>query len=104
MEQVNERSTAYLTVTFKDKAGAAQQPTAASYRIDDVATGTEIRADTPLTPGTSVEITLTTADNAILSPRLEVEKHVVTVTGTYGENDAVRAQYVYEVVNLQAVT
>ena len=104
MEQVNERSTAYLTVTFKDKAGAAQQPTAASYRIDDVATGTEIRADTSLTPGTSVEITLTTADNAILSPRLEVEKHVVTVTGTYGENDAVRAQYVYEVVNLQAVT
>ena len=27
MEQVNERSTAYLTVTFKDKTGAAQQPT-----------------------------------------------------------------------------
>ena len=102
MEQVNERSTAYLTVTFKDKAGAAQQPTAASYRIDDVATGAQIRADTPLTPGTSVEITLTPADNAVVSPRLEVEKHVVTVTGTYGEDDAVRAQYVYEVVNLQA--
>jgi len=102
MEQVNERSTAYLTVTFKDKAGAAQQPTTASYRIDDVATGTQIRADTDLTPGTSVEITLTPVDNAVVSPRLEVEKHVVTVTGTYGEDDAVRAQYVYEVVNLQA--
>ena len=102
MEQVNERSTAYLTVTFKDKTGADQQPTTASYRIDDVATGAQIRDDTDLTPGTSVEITLTTADNAVVSPRLEVEKHVVTVTGTYGEDDAVRAQYVYEVVNLQA--
>ena len=50
MEQVNERSTAYLTVTFKDKDRAAQQPTAASYRIDDVATGTEIR-DTDLDAG-----------------------------------------------------
>lgn len=103
MEQVNERSTAYLAVTFKDKAGAAQQPTTASYRIDDVATGAQIRGDTALTPGTSVEITLTPADNAILSPRLAVEEHVVTVTGTYGENDAVRAQYVYAVLNLQAV-
>lgn len=103
MEQVNERSTAYLTVTFKDKAGAAQQPTAASYRIDDVATGTEIRGDTALTPGTSIEIILTPADNAIVSPRLPVERHVVTVTGTYGASDAVRSQYAYEVVNLQAV-
>lgn len=103
MEQVNEGSSAYLTVTFKDKAGLAQEPTAASYRIDDVATGTEIRDDTDLTPADSIEIALTPADNAIVSPRLPVERHVVTVTGTYGEDDAVRAQYVYEVVNLQAV-
>ncbi len=103
MEQVNERSTAYLTVTFKDKAGAAQQPTAASYRIDDVATGTEIRADTSLTPGTSVEITLTPADNAMVSATRPIEVHALTVTATYGDADAVRGVYLFEVANLMAV-
>lgn len=103
MERVNEQSTAYVTATFRDKTGTAATPTAISYRIDDVATGQEIRDDTAITPAAStVEITLTPADNAVVSPRLEVERHVVTVTGTYGEDDAVRAQYVYEVVNLQA--
>ena len=103
MERVNEQSTAYVTATFRDKTGTAATPTAISYRIDDVATGQEIRDDTAITPAAStVEITLTPVDNAVVSPRLEVEKHVVTITGTYGEDDAVRAQYVYEVVNLQA--
>ena len=104
MEQVNERSTAYLTVTFKDKAGAAQQPTAASYRIDDVATGQEIRDDTAITPAAStVEITLTPADNAMVSATRPIEVHALTVTATYGDADAVRGVYLFEVANLMAV-
>ena len=48
MERVNEKSTAYLAVTFRDKAGTAQAPVTASYRIDDVTTGQQVRDDTDI--------------------------------------------------------
>ena len=32
MERVNEKSTAYLTITFRDKAGAALRPQLLSHR------------------------------------------------------------------------
>lgn len=105
MQQVNERSTAYLSVGFLDKTGAPQQPSSITYRIDDEATRTAIRDVTAVgAPAATIELTLTPADNAILSPSLAVERHVVTVIGIYGADDQVTAQYVYEVVNLQAVT
>ena len=64
------QSTAYVTAAFLDKTGTAATPTAISYRIDDVATGQEIRDDTAITPAAStVEITLTPADNAMVSAR-----------------------------------
>jgi len=104
MECVNEQSTAYLTVSFRDKAGALAAPTSIVYRIDDEQTRAQIRGDTAVQPAATVEITLTPADNALLSPSLAVERHVVTVIGGYGADDQVSAQYVYEVLNLQAVT
>lgn len=104
MNQVNERSTAYLTATFLNKAGQTQQPTSVSYRIDDAMTRTQIRGATSVSPSSTVEITLTPADNAIISPSLATERHVVTVIGVYGESDQVTAQFVYEVVNFQAIS
>lgn len=104
MDRVNERSTAYLSVSFRDKAGALQSPSAITYRVDDEATGAAIRAETPISaPASEVEIVLTPADNAMRAPRLAVERHVVTVIGSYGDDDQVTAQFVYEVINLQAV-
>ncbi len=105
MERVNEQSTAYVTAAFRDKTGAAATPTAISYRIDDVATGQEIRDDTAITPAAStVEITLTPADNAIVSATRPIEVHALTVTATYGDADAVRGVYLFEVANLMAVS
>lgn len=105
MERVNEQSTAYVTVSFRDKAGALATPATISYRIDDVETGQEIRDDTAVTPAaSSVEITLTPADNTLVNLNRQYEQHVVTVAATYGASDAVRAEYAYEVVNLQQVT
>ena len=104
MDRVNERSTAYLSVSFRDRAGALQAPAAISYRVDDEATGAPIRAETLIAaPASEVEIVLTAADNAMVAPRLAVERHVVTVVGSYGDDDQVTAQFVYEVLNLQAV-
>jgi hypothetical protein len=103
MQQVNEGTTAYLQVSFLDKTGALQQPTSITYRIDDAATRTPIRGATSVAPASTVEIVLTPSDNAIVSSFARTERHIVTVTGTYGSDDQVVAQFVYEVVNLQAI-
>lgn len=105
MERVNEKSTAYLSITFRDKAGAAQAPAAAKYRIDDVVTGQPVRAETEIaSPGSTVELTLTVDDNTLKNPIAATEQRRVTVTGEYGAGDAVRAEYIYEVVNLVGVS
>lgn len=99
-DTVNEGSTAYVTATFRDKAGQLAQPTSVSYRIDCVSNGQQIVDDTSATPGTSVEITLSAAHNAILDPKRARELRRVTVTGSYGADDAVVEQYDYWVRNL----
>ena len=102
MDQVNENSTAYLTVAFADKTGAPAVPTSATYRIDDVTNNVPIRGVTALTPAASIEITLVPADNAISGRASEI--HRVTVTAQYGgATDAVNSEYDYQVVNLRYV-
>jgi hypothetical protein len=105
MERVNEKSTAYLSVTFRDKAGAAQAPATATYRIDDVTGGENVRAETEIpSPGSTVELTLSVADNTLKNGAAAAEQRRVTVTANYGADDAVRSEYIYEVVNLAGVT
>jgi hypothetical protein len=103
MESVNEKSTGYLTVVFKDGAGAEAAPSSARYRIDDVETGTELRdwTNLPNPVASSVEVTLTSADNAITNTTGKDETHVVTVEGTYGPEDKVTGEYLYRLVNLR---
>lgn len=103
LEIVNEGSTAYLTVAFTDKNGAAAAPTTVTYRIDCLTNGTEVKDDTSLSPGTSVEITITATENAIISQSNALEKRVVTVIGSYGTGDAVKNEYQYWVKNLSKV-
>lgn len=103
-ETVNEESSAYLTITFKDKSGNPVSPTSAVYRIDDVDSGTEIRADTALASSSSVEITLTPIDNQILNNTLDYETKRVTVKAVYGASDGVNDQYEYVVKNLSKIS
>lgn len=105
MERVKERSTAYLTVTFRDKAGAAQAPTSATYRIDDAGSGAEVLGNTAIgAVAASVELTLPPSVNALLTAANPSEFRRVTVVALYGADDAVRDEYVYEVINLAGVT
>jgi hypothetical protein len=67
------------------------------------ASRTSIRGATSIAPASTVEIVLTPSDNAIVSSFSRTERHIVTVTGAYGSDDQVVAQFVYEVVNLQAI-
>lgn len=103
-DEVNEKSTSYLSVTFKDKAGAAAAPASATYRIDCITTGTAIKGDTALTPAGTVEIAITPNENRIVTPGNARERRRVTVTATYGATDSVSDEFDYDVVNLSHVT
>ena len=101
LEIVNEGSMAYLTVTFLDKDGEEDVPDSVSYRIDCESNDQEVRDDTAVTPGATIEIPLTSADNAIIDPAHNLEKKVVTITAVYGEDDEVSDEYKYQVKNLK---
>lgn len=98
---VNEGSGAFLTVTFKDKAGAQAAPTSARYRIDCVTTGEEVADWTAMTAAAQVELAITSAQNAMRSEANANELRRVTVEGTYGAGDKVTGEYEYNVANLR---
>ena len=101
VDVVKERTTAYLTVTFRDKAGTAVAPAAATYSVYDMTTGTEIRAATAISPAPSVEITLGATDNAIQNPGNARERRRVTVRATFGADDELNDEFEYYVQNLE---
>lgn len=99
--EVKERTTTYLTATFKDKAGAAQAPATAKYRIDCLTTGVAIRAETALAPAGAVEITLTKDDTRIVNAQNVREIRRVTVMASYSATDEVNEEYDFDVLNLK---
>lgn len=103
LDSVNEKTTSYITASFKDKTGLPAAPASANYQIHDAATGAEIKATTALTPATDIEITIAPSENAVLNSSLAVEKHVLTVVGTYGASDAVTGRFYFNVRNLKHV-
>lgn len=103
-DEVKEKSTAYLTVTFKDKAGSPAAPASATYRIDCLTTGTAIRPETALTSAGSVEITITPEENRIVGTTNVRERRRVTVQASYGAADGVTDQFDYDVLNLAFVS
>ena len=104
MMQVNEGTTAYLSATFADKTGIAEVPTTVVYRIDDVRSGTEIRGATAVSAASTVEITLSPADNRILGTAQNYETRRVTVVASYGASDQVTAEYTYRVTPLVGIS
>lgn len=101
LSQVNEASTCWLTAAFTDKAGDPVQPTTVDYRIDSDAT--EILDWTSATPGTSVELEITSAQNTPVTS-LPLEPRTVTVRAGYGASDYSYDDYRYYVRNLPGVT
>lgn len=90
METVNENDNASLTINWYDKTGIAEAPLSASYRIDDVDSGEEIRGVTALSATESVTIQLTHDDNRILdatNPAKQHEGRRLTATAVYGTDD-----------------
>lgn len=104
MFTVNEGSTCYLKVDFYDESGKALSPSSVSYRIDDLETGTSILASTSVAPASSITITISPSDNAMVNSGLSTETHRITVQAPFRYHEQINGQYDYQVANLTFYT
>jgi len=104
MDIINEKNSCLQPVSFYDDAGVAVVPTSATYRIDDLASGTEITGTTVISAlAASVDISITAAENAMQSQNNSHEVRIITVEWTYGAGRNGKAQHKYKVKNLAQV-
>jgi hypothetical protein len=76
-----EGSTCVVTANFyAASTGLPFTPASVTYRVDDINSGASIVATTSVTPAPSVSITVTGAQNALLSDMRYLEDHQLTVT------------------------
>ena len=87
MIQIAERSTCWINATFKDTAGAAAVPTEIWYSVYCSTNKQVVRAETQVSPDSSVSIRITPSDNAILSDSNEQEVRTVVVRAVFGGPD-----------------
>jgi hypothetical protein len=105
MLSINESTTAYLTVSFYDKNGALAVPESASYTITCITTGTTVKTTTAMSAASSVELTLSTTDNALINRNNDLEERAVNVTALYSSGtEKVTDQYRYNVKKLNTFT
>ncbi len=113
IDEVNERSIKVVNVAFTDEDGTAVTPTSASYRIDDVGSGTQVRDDTAISivaPDTSADIILDATDTSILDEFNLYETKRVTFSWEYATETSPSVtgtgthEYLINVINLAGVT
>lgn len=103
MAVVTERTTCYLNVSFKDKAGCPQAPVSCTWKAHDLESGKELQAETPIAPAGTVEIEIPPAVNVIQVHAKPYEIRLITIRAVYGAADEINAAYSYRVANLVKV-
>lgn len=101
---VTEASAAQFTAEFYDNVWVATTPTSIRYRVDDVRTGSELAGWTAATPSTSVTLTVTAAQNAVVDDASSSERHMLTVQADNALASQVTSAFVFEVRNLRSVS
>lgn len=99
---VTEKSAYTLTAKFYDdatEAWAATTPTTARYRIDD-GCGLTVKDWTALTPSNSIDISVSSSDNAIVDDSRELESKTLTVQCNSGLSTQWQATFTWQVRNL----
>jgi hypothetical protein len=100
--RINEGEAIRLTVRPLSADLAATTPTTMRYRIDDLNQGTAVLDWTSLVTGTSVNIVLTSAQNALRNC-LSIERRQVVVEATDSDGP-MRRTWEYEIADLQGIT
>ncbi len=105
IEEVNENSTRYLDVTFRDENNALAAPNSVQYRVDCITTGTAVKALTTVNaPSSSLRITLTKAETAIITDTNNQELKRVSIIAEYGAGDEENDEYDFYVKNLKYIS
>nr|WP_297388304.1 hypothetical protein [uncultured Roseateles sp.] len=106
MSVVNEHTTCYVSVSFRDRGGLPAVPASVTYRIDCATNGQQIKAWTAVDAAAEVSITIAATENAIIDDANAEEERHVTVIASYGvgAEDQVTAEHVYRVRNLRFVS
>lgn len=102
MEEVNEKSTYVVKLSFKDENGVAVTPDSLTYRLDDESSGEEIIEDTVVVPGTTYyNLTISSDSNSILNDDKKFEIKVLSASFTYSTTKVGTAEHKYKVLNLK---
>ena len=104
LDELNERSTYVVTVSFFDENGDPVTPSSATYRVDDEKHRTNLVPTTSIgSLTTAVDIEITSDENRIIRSRSAYEVRTVTVIWNYGGTKQGTGQYRYKVINLYGV-
>ena len=103
MDEINEGTTAILTVAFTDENSAAVTPDTATYMLYDKFSGTVIIAETSIgSLDTSIDIEISAANNEIIDQSMRYELKTVYLEFTYDGRQG-SAEYTYKVLNLAKI-
>lgn len=87
--------------SFRDRAtAAADTPATVKYRLDCLTTGQTILDWTTVSPGSSVSIPITGAQNNILDDSNDYEIKQLTVESDVGSSDQCRGRKTWRVENI----
>lgn len=105
MDTHNEGATVTVPLTFSDEDLVGVTPSSGSYRVTDVASGTELVATTAFTPsGSTHTLTIPATVQRILAGANAYEMRAVAVEFTYGNPAKTgTGEVVYRVRNLHAL-
>lgn len=99
--RINEGEAFRLTVRPLSADLGATTPTTVRYRIDDLNQGTAVLDWTTVTPGTSMNIVVTSAQNALRNC-LSIERRQVVIEATDSDGP-MRRTWEYEIADLQGI-
>ena len=98
---VKEKSTAFLTVTFKDKTGALAVPAWATWQVHDPENNTVLLIETAIAPlASSVELTLTPIINTFINSTHAEEVRRVTVKSSGTASTVANDEFDYNILDL----
>lgn len=101
---IQEQSTLVIGARFRNRASVADAvPTNVKYRIDDLATGSQLLDWTSVTPAASVNITITALQNAIRNDANSIETKQLTVASDYGLSTQYIDRTTWDVRNLKGI-
>ncbi|HEY6925154.1 MAG TPA: hypothetical protein VI653_16885 [Steroidobacteraceae bacterium] len=98
-----EQSAARITAAYFDTTGLPFVPNAVAYRIDDVVSGANILGWTDITPELINTVTVTSAQNALISLTRESEAHQVLFRITDGLGNVSYADVEFDLIRVSGL-